>query len=59
MTRIKFTVSLSVEVDADAWDLAYGTGTDPAAVRDDVRAYLADNLPELHEVNGLIKVRGV
>lgn len=37
---MKVSITLSVDVDVDAWDLAYGTGTKAKAVREDVRQYV-------------------
>lgn len=37
---MKVTVTLSLDVDPAAWDLAYGTGTAAKDVREDVRAYI-------------------
>jgi hypothetical protein len=36
----KVSVNLVIEVDPDSWDLAYGTGTKVADIRDDVREYV-------------------
>lgn len=35
----KVTLSVTIEVDPEAWDLAYGTGTSAKEIRDDVRSY--------------------
>lgn len=37
---MKVKVSFTVDVDPDAWDLNFGTGTDAATVRDDARRYV-------------------
>jgi hypothetical protein len=42
MSTIKVPVTLTLDIDPQMWDLAFGTGTDEAAVRDDVRAYLVN-----------------
>lgn len=41
---MRVTVTLVLDVDPEAWDLAYGTGTDQAAVRADVKDYAADQV---------------
>jgi hypothetical protein len=35
----KVTLSVTIEIDPEAWDLAYGTGTSTTEIRDDVRSY--------------------
>jgi hypothetical protein len=35
----KVTLSVTIEVDVEAWDLAYGRGTSAEEIRDDVRSY--------------------
>lgn len=48
--------AVTVEVDADAWNLEYGSGTDTASVRDDVKSYfdLANNMPD--HLTGIVAV---
>jgi hypothetical protein len=43
---VKVFVTLSIDVDAAAWDAAYGTGTAAGAVRDDVRRYVLTQVQE-------------
>ena len=48
-------VTFSVDVDPDSWNLNYGTGTDPAAVRADVRTWCENGCyAELREL-GLLR----
>jgi hypothetical protein len=37
---MKVHVEFTVDIDPEAWDAAYGTGTDPKVVREDVRIYV-------------------
>jgi hypothetical protein len=37
---------VTVDVDPEAWDMNYGTGTDPKTVRDDVREYVFHTVHE-------------
>lgn len=37
--RITVNVTLSLTIDADNWDLAFGTGTSAKLVREDVKSY--------------------
>jgi hypothetical protein len=39
---MKVRCSFVVDVDPEAWDLNYGTGTQPAQVRNDVRRYVEE-----------------
>lgn len=36
--KVRLTVTL--DIDPEAWDLAYGTGTDRKSIREDVLQYL-------------------
>lgn len=42
MKRVKVTVPLIMEIDPEAWDLTYGTGTKVADIREDVREYIVN-----------------
>lgn len=37
---MKVRVGFTVEIDPEAWDLNYGTGTEAAVIREDVRTYI-------------------
>lgn len=37
MSTVRVAINLTVEIDAENWNMAYGTGVEPAAVRADVR----------------------
>lgn len=50
---MKVRITHTVDIDPHAWDLNYGTGTDPAAVRADVRVYLAGILEGQVDVIGV------
>jgi hypothetical protein len=51
---VKVRVTFTVDVDPEAWSLNYGTGTDPADVREDVRRYVENGAVEqLREVGVL------
>jgi len=50
--RIKVNLRLAIEVDAEAWDAAYGTGTDRARVAADVAAYV---LHQVQESNAMVE----
>lgn len=39
-------VTAVVEVDEQAWDLAYGTGTTSKAITDDVRTYVKGQIQD-------------
>lgn len=47
----KISVSVVLTVDRDAWDLAYGTGTDQVTIRDNVREHILNMLHELTSGN--------
>jgi hypothetical protein len=48
---MKVSVTLSLDVDPAAWDLAYGTGTEAKAVREDVRQYVLNQLQGIAPVD--------
>jgi hypothetical protein len=52
-------VTLKLDIDPEAWDLAYGTGTDPGTVRDDVRRYAFGQVADSAAVDdgGIIDVK--
>lgn len=55
---IKVTVSMTLTIDPEAWDLAYGNGTDRKAVTEDVRSHmlnLAQGMTAAEE-GGLLEV---
>ena len=56
---MKVRVTLSLNVDPEAWDLAYGTGTDAAAVREDVKSYVVTYIQQsaAAEEDGITDVR--
>ena len=37
---MKVKITLTVNINPDAWDLNYGTGTTAKAIREDVRVYV-------------------
>lgn len=37
---LRVRVSFTVEIDREAWNMNYGTGTDAAAIRADVQTYI-------------------
>ena len=41
---MKVRISLTVEVDAEGWDMDYGTGTSAKAVREDVQAWVVNTI---------------
>lgn len=41
---MKVTVTLTIDVDPEAWDLTYGSGPTPAEVRTDVKSYALNQL---------------
>lgn len=43
---MKVRITLTVDIDPEAWDMNYGTGTDPAAVRADVKTYVEGTVHE-------------
>lgn len=47
----KISVNVDLVVDRDEWDLAYGTGTNPIVVRDNVREHIFNLLQELTSGN--------
>lgn len=57
MRLVKIAVALTVEVDADEWELNYGTAADE--VRRDVRGYAADAVLFSNPAIKSVKVGGV
>ena len=51
--RVKIT--LTVNIDPDAWDLNYGTGTSAKAIREDVQTYIETTVRGQLEHVGLLK----
>lgn len=43
---MKINVTLKIDIDPESWDLAYGTGTEPAAVEADVRQYVLNGVQQ-------------
>lgn len=43
---MRVRVAVTVDVDPETWDLIYGTGTNPAAVREDVKRYVQETIIE-------------
>ena len=39
---MKITITVVLEIDRDAWELAYGTQPSAADLREDVRSYVLD-----------------
>jgi hypothetical protein len=57
---MKVSMTVTFTIDPEAWDQAYGTGTDAAAIREDVRDYFTNYLREsngLAEVDGSVEVK--
>lgn len=48
---IKVPISVTLEVSRAEWDLAYGTGTEFADVKESVRAYVLNMLDDLTSGN--------
>jgi hypothetical protein len=51
---MRVTIHLTVAVDPDEWNETYGTGNEPAQVRDDVKRWAANTLA--HHPDGLIEL---
>ena len=47
MSTIKINFNVTVEVDPEEWDEAYGQGSEAKVVREDVREHLLYRLQEL------------
>lgn len=58
MATIKVRVILSLEVDTEAWDTIYGTGTDAGVVREDVKTYVGQRVQgsAAHDEGGIVTV---
>ena len=41
---MKVVVTLEIEIDPEAWDTSYGTGTRPSDVRPDVKWYVQNTV---------------
>ncbi|MFE9381767.1 hypothetical protein ACFYMO_00800 [Streptomyces sp. NPDC007025] len=56
---MKVRITLTLDIDPEAWSLAYGTTTEAAAVREDVRSYVLNSVqgaPAVEE-GGITDVR--
>lgn len=56
---MKVRVTMTVDIDPEAWDLNYGTGTDAAAVREDVRTYIENGARDQLETVGVLRIESV
>ena len=57
---MKLLVTLALEIDPEAWDTTYGTGTAAAAVRQDVREYVLNHVQGaagIEETEGKVELR--
>ena len=57
---MKILVTLALEIDPEAWDTTYGTGTAAAAVRQDVREYVLNHVQGaagIEETEGKVELR--
>ena len=52
---MKVRVCVTVDIDPEAWDMNYGTGTDPATVREDVKTYLEYTVHDQLSIVGVLK----
>lgn len=43
---VRLSVTVPIEVDADAWELAYGTGVEGLALMRDIRAHVTATIAE-------------
>lgn len=48
---MKVIVTVEVEVDREEWDMTYATGTSAAAIREDVKSYVAHSMHDLCQDN--------
>lgn len=54
--RVKITMTL--DIDPEAWDQTYGTGSSAAAVREDVREHALYTLTETYAEFDVLATRG-
>lgn len=53
--KLTMAVNVTIEVDAEGWDMDYGTGLDQAKIREDVKAYVRSLINESASNNLTVK----
>lgn len=53
MAKVKVAINMTIEVDAEGWNMDYGTGTGAAAIRSDVKSAIHSLI---HEYNDSLRV---
>ena len=49
--KIKVSISATIEVDPETWDMNYGTGTQATAIKEDVKRYVHSLITESADGN--------
>lgn len=55
MSKVKVAIIVTLEVDADGWNMDYGCGTEAAAIRQDVKGAVNSLLNEYNDSMTVVK----